>query len=79
MPRQTQTITVLSLLPSNHHHHYQQYVSCYEYEMYHLCQYESDTASAACKYNNINTDALVQTAATAEYTGWAKKPDCFQT
>jgi len=35
--------------------------------MYHLCQYESDTASATCKYNNINIDALVQTAATVEY------------
>jgi len=35
--------------------------------MYHLCQYESDTSSATCKHNNINTDALVQTAATVEY------------
>jgi len=35
--------------------------------MYHLCQYESDTSSANCKYNNINTDALVQTVATVEY------------
>jgi len=35
--------------------------------VYHLCQYESDTSSANCKHNNINIDALVQTAATAEY------------
>ena len=35
--------------------------------MYHLCQYKSDTASANCKHNNINIDALVQTAATVEY------------
>ena len=47
--------------------HYQHYVSCYEHEMYHLCQYEYDTFSANCKHNNINIDALVQTAATVEY------------
>ena len=35
--------------------------------MYHLCQYESDTSSATCKHNDINIDALVQTAATVEY------------
>ena len=35
--------------------------------MYHLCQYESDTSSATCKHNNINTDAVVLTAATVEY------------
>jgi len=66
VPCQTETITLLSLLSSNHHR-YQQYVSWYEYEMYHLCQYESDTSSANCKRNNINIDALVQTAATVEY------------
>ena len=59
-------ITLLSLLSSNRHQ-YQQYVSCYEHEMYHLCQYESDTFSATCKHNNINIDALVHTAATAKY------------
>jgi len=35
--------------------------------MYHLYQYESDTSSANCKHNNINIDALAQTAATVEY------------
>ena len=35
--------------------------------MHHLCQYESDTSSANCKHNNINIDALVQTAATVKY------------
>ena len=48
LPCQTQTITLLSLLSSNHHH--QRYVSCYEHEMYHLCQYEYDTFSATCQY-----------------------------
>jgi len=51
MPCQTQMITLLSTLSSNHHH-YQHYV-CYEYEMYHLCQYEYDIASANCKHKNI--------------------------
>jgi len=59
-------ITLLSLLSSNHHQ-YQHYVSWYEHEMYHLCQHKSDTSSANCKHNNINIDALVQTAATIEY------------
>ena len=55
MPCQTQTIG-LSLLSSNHHHldHHQHYVSFYEHEMYHLCQYEYDTSSANCKHKNIN-------------------------
>jgi len=75
MPCQTQTITLISLLSSNHHHH-QHYISCYEYEMYHLCQYESDTSSANCKHNNINIDALVKTAATLEYIQGGQK-DCF--
>jgi len=66
VPCQTQTIILLSLLSSNHHR-YQHYISCYEHEMYHLCQYESDTSSATCKHNDINIDALVQTAATVEY------------
>ena len=35
--------------------------------MYHLCQHESDTSSANCKHNNINIDALLQTAATVKY------------
>ena len=59
-------IILLSLLSSNHHQ-YERCVSCYEHEMYHLCQYESDTSSANCKHNNINIDALVQTAATVKY------------
>ena len=53
MPCQTQTITLLSLLTSNHHHQ-QCYVSNYEHEMYHLYQYEYDISSATCKYKNIN-------------------------
>ena len=71
---------VITLLSSNHHQ-YQHYVSCYEYEMkyemYHLCQYESDTSSATCKHNNINTDALVQTAATVEYIKLGGAKYCF--
>jgi len=59
-------ITLLSLLSSNRHQ-YQHYASCYEHEMYHLCQHEYDTSSANCKHNNINIDALVQTAATVKY------------
>jgi len=78
MPCQTKTITLVSLLASNHHH-YQHYVSCYEREMYHLCQYESDTSSANCKHNNINTDALVQTAATVEYIQGGPKKTVFET
>jgi len=35
--------------------------------MYHLCQYEYDTSSANCKHNNINFNALVQTAVSVEY------------
>jgi len=77
VPRQTQTITVLSLLPSNLHR-YQQYVSWYEYEMYHLCQYEYDTSSASCKHNNINTDAFVQTAAIVEYIQGGPKRTVFE-
>jgi len=34
--------------------HYRHYVSRYEHEMYHLCQYDYDTSSANCKHNNIN-------------------------
>ena len=34
--------------------HYRHYVSRYEHEMYHLCQYEYDTSSANYKHNNIN-------------------------
>ena len=45
--------------------------------MYHLCQYESDTASATCKHNNINTDALAQTAATVEYIQGGPKRTVF--
>jgi len=72
VPCQTQTITLLSLLSSNHHR-YQQYASWYEYEMYHLCQYESDTSSANCKHSNINIDALVQTSAAVEYIQGGQK------
>jgi len=59
MPCQTHTITLLSLLTSNHHHH-QHYVSCYEHGMYHLCQYEYDISSPNCKHNNIITARLLQ-------------------
>jgi len=44
--------------------------------MYHLCQYEYDTSSANCKHNNINFDALVQTAVSVEYIQGGQK-DCF--
>jgi len=44
--------------------------------MYHLCQYEYDT-SANCKHNNINTDALVHTAATVEYIQGGPE-NCFE-
>jgi len=58
MPCETQTITLLSLLTSNHHHHYQHYVSCYEHEMYHLCQYEYYISSPSCKHNSMHTIKL---------------------
>jgi len=67
----------VSLLSSNHHQ-YQQYVSCYEHEMYHLCQYEYDTASANCKHNSIKIDALVQTAITVEYMQGGPKKTVFE-
>ena len=41
--------------------------------MYHLGQYEYDTSSANCKHNNINIDALVQTAASVEYIQGGQK------
>jgi len=46
--------------------------------MYHLCQYESDTSSATCKHNNINFDALVQTAVAVEYEIWVAKKIVFE-
>ena len=77
MPCQTETITLVSLLSSNHHH-YQHYVSCCEGEMYHLCQYDYHTSAATCKHNSNNTDALVQTAATVEYIQGGPKKHCFE-
>jgi len=72
VPCQTQKITLLLLLSSNHHHRH--YVSCYEHEMYHLCQYEYDTSSANCKHNNINIDALLPDHYKCRiHTGYAKQ------